>query len=159
MTRLKIGPIEAEWDRTLAETAVELEQAGVPRNRMTPPRQVPERRQSVDVRGDPMGSALTLLSQGHPNAAVMDAFTAIEAKLHTLLMEAGVSVTRLHVGGARLAKLAVEEKLISEETLRAIEGLATLRNLAAHGRGDLSTDRALEYLTLAEAVMYAVDNR
>jgi hypothetical protein len=47
--------------------------------------------------------------------------------------------------------------LISEETFRAVGGLAVLRELAAHGHDDtISADRARDYLVLADAVLYAL---
>jgi hypothetical protein len=42
-------------------------------------------------------------------------------------------------------------------TLNSIDGLAVLRNLAAHGRSDgTSTERARDYVSLADAVLYAL---
>lgn len=51
--------------------------------------------------------------------------------------------------------------MINQETLTAIEGLAVLRNLAAHGRADseLDTSRALEFVHLANAVVYSIRAR
>jgi hypothetical protein len=43
-----------------------------------------------------------------------------------------------------LARLAREQGTISDSTLRAVEGLSVLRNLAAHGR-DGEVDREIAH--------------
>lgn len=54
-----------------------------------------------------------------------------------------------------LARLAQRHGLVSDETLKAIEGLAVMRNLSAHSpTDDISADRARDYLALADAVLY-----
>jgi hypothetical protein len=54
-----------------------------------------------------------------------------------------------------LARLGQRQGLVSDETLNAIEGLAVVRNLSAHNPSDnISTDRARDYLALADAVLY-----
>jgi hypothetical protein len=58
-----------------------------------------------------------------------------------------------------LASLVRERGLISDETLTAVEGLSVFRNLTAHGGGDIGTDRAREYLALADAVLYALRSK
>jgi hypothetical protein len=54
------------------------------------------------------------------------------------------------------AGLAQERGLISDESLAAIEGMSVLRNLVAHSRSDIGVDRALDYLALADAVLYVL---
>jgi hypothetical protein len=52
---------------------------------------------------------------------------------------------------------AAERKLVSPETVNSMQGLAVLRNLALHGRGaDVSVDRAVDYLSLADALAYTL---
>jgi hypothetical protein len=49
---------------------------------------------------------------------------------------------------------------ISEEALNAINGLSVLRNLATHGQvPDLNPTRALEFVHLADAVLFALANQ
>ena len=61
------------------------------------------------------------------------------------------------MSGTALARQASSQKLISDETLSAIRGLAVLRNLAAHSPTDeIAADRARDYLALADAVLYAL---
>jgi hypothetical protein len=152
MSRLKIGPVEAEWDRTAAVTGVEVEQARV--TTLPSPPAGPRRSEvqsAVDLASD-------LLKSGHTDAAVIEAFGAIERSLLGLLMDAGVGVTQLHIGGAGLAKLAEQEGHVTEATARAIEGLAVLKNLAANSDTATTQDRATEYLTMTEGVLYAIEN-
>ena len=46
------------------------------------------------------------------------------------------------------------------ETVRAVEGIGELRDLAAHGRAeDLDQARALEHLALTDAISYVLDQQ
>jgi hypothetical protein len=47
---------------------------------------------------------------------------------------------------------------VTEKTATAIEGLAVLRNLAANTDVGTTMDRATEYLTMTEGVLYAIEN-
>ncbi|TCC35107.1 hypothetical protein [Kribbella sindirgiensis] len=49
-------------------------------------------------------------------------------------------------------------QLLSPAMRRLIEGLAVLRNLAAHTDTETSLDRAAEYLAMTESVLYAIEN-
>ncbi|WP_344220775.1 hypothetical protein [Kribbella sancticallisti] len=152
MKRLKIGPVEAEWDVRAAVTGVEVEQA---RSTALPTRPADSRRVEVQTAID---LARERLESGYTDTAVTEAFAAIEQSLLGLLIDAGVGVTQLHVGGAGLAKLAEQKGLITEKTATAIEGLAVLRNLAANTDVGTTMDRATEYLTMTEGVLYAIEN-
>ncbi|MGQ0463713.1 MAG: hypothetical protein ACT4QG_00165 [Sporichthyaceae bacterium] len=55
-----------------------------------------------------------------------------------------------------MAREAANAGLISQKAAKSVEGLARLRNLAVHG-GEVSTAQALEFLALAEATLYAID--
>ncbi len=82
-------------------------------------------------------------------------FARIESQLRQLLDDA-----ELDTGGAsalQLARRAQEAGLVQAETVRAIEGIAVLRNLAAHGHeAELDESRALDYLALTDAVSYSL---
>jgi uncharacterized protein YutE (UPF0331/DUF86 family) len=58
-----------------------------------------------------------------------------------------------------LVRNAVEVGAISRTTSEAIHQLRRLRNLAAHAHTDISYSEALEYIAIADAVMYALDAR
>jgi rRNA-processing protein FCF1 len=99
---------------------------------------------------------LLRLVEVSPSAAVMEAFARIERRLVDLLEEDGTSPDR-KVGAATLARTAFTLGLISNETRDAVEGLSILRNLAAHGpKDDISTERALDYVVMADAVLYTL---
>ena len=82
-----------------------------------------------------------------------------------LFAEAGLlSLGRLPSFSLGFLDLAIEARevgLISAASLEAIEGLTVMRNLAAHGRAqeDLDAARAIEYLDLADAVLYGLRHR
>jgi len=147
LSKAKVGPVEAEFDHELAEVRKELQRA-------------PEAAQSVEGAGEGLVSMLSLpeeltrLAEASPRAAVLEAFARIEARLAELLAEAGVEVIGAQSGVA-LARLAHRHELVSGETLNAVEGLAVMRNLAAHNpTDDISVERAREYLALADATLY-----
>jgi hypothetical protein len=140
--RLKAGPIEVEWDRTLSEARVELDQPGAP----------------LEAQGDrgPVSTELAELTRISPRAAVIEGFARVEQALHEKLKDVD-NDGKMRLGAAGLARLGAEHNLVNEETVRAIEGLATLRNLAAHGRdGETTPDRAMDYLALVDAVLYVL---
>lgn len=138
---LKAGPLEIRWDREITEVKAEL---GAP----PPPAGRPRHE-------GPAESDLTDLARTNPTLAVMEAFIRVEKQLGALLAGAGIKAGRVHAGA--LARQAFEAKLIQPETMRAVEGITVLRNLAAHGQAeDLSEGRALEYIALADAVSYAL---
>jgi hypothetical protein len=146
LRRARAGPtgLELEWERQRAEAEVEVEAAG------GTPQQAPR-----DLAED-----LAAVANALPSAAIMEAHARVEAELREMLEEAGVPAADLRRGGAaRLARLAATRGLISDEAVRAVEGIGVLRNLAAHGRaGDLTAEQALDYLVLADSVLYAIRN-
>jgi hypothetical protein len=94
-----------------------------------------------------------------PGAAVMEAFSILERALRQKLQATNIDAEPdVRIGAVGLARIAAREGLITDETLRAVEGVAVLRNLAAHGHErEISPERAREYLTLMDAVLYALD--
>lgn len=143
--RFKVGPVEAEWDRTVAEAQVELDQPGIPA--ALPP-------------AGPVSVELAEVAERSPTAAVMEAHATVERELRQLLVDTGVPDSELRAGAAWLARLGVERGVVTKETLSAVEGISVLRNLAAHGRaGEVTVERAVDYLALADAVLYAIRNK
>lgn len=144
--RVKAGPVEVEFDQLQAEVREELarspELAGA---------QVPALTASLR-------EELSRLAEASPQTAVGLAFQQIEARLSEMLSNVGVPPSSA-MGGRALARLARKHDLISDETLAAIEGLSVLRDLTAHAGGDISADRARDYLALADAVLYALRSK
>jgi hypothetical protein len=99
---------------------------------------------------------LLRLVEVSPSAAVLEAYARTERRLIELLEEDGTRLDRI-VGAVALARMAFIAGMISSETRDAVEGLSTLRNLAAHGPKDaISFERALDYVVRAHAVLYAL---
>jgi hypothetical protein len=143
LRRAKAGPLEMEWERQLAEAEVDIEAVGVPR-----PTVAPE-----------LVEDLAPVAQASPTAAIMEAYARVEAELREMLKGKGLSELEMRAGGARLARVAARYGLVSEETVRAIEGIGVMRNLAAHGQPRaISSEQALDYLVLADSVLYAIRN-
>jgi hypothetical protein len=141
--RLRAGPIEVEFDQELAEVREELsrspELAGA----------------ALQVSRASLAEELARLTEVSPRSAVLEAYARIEAQLIALL--GGADVEYRTVRGAALASKARAQELISDETLVAVEGLSILRSLAAHSPSDeIGTERARDYLALADAVLFAL---
>jgi hypothetical protein len=145
LRRLK-GPagLEAFYDETAVETkeaaAAALKAAGVT-----------EQPSPLLILDDLEGVA-----KASPRGAVVDASSRIEMRLLELLRDNDVDVGENRSLGT-LASVAFKRGLIGESTLQAVLGLRVLRNLAVHGTDeDLDSTRALEFLTLADAVLYSL---
>lgn len=143
LSRLKAGPFEAAWNLQVAEVEAEL-----PRS--------PSGATSAD--GAPATNRLRKIAQAAPAAAVLGAFASIEEQLRQILLNAGMDPGG---GGAmQMARRALEAGLVRPEIVKAVEGAAVLRNLAAHGReADLDEARALDYLALVDAVSFALGHQ
>ena len=104
---------------------------------------------------------LTEIAQSTPRAAVVEAFIRIESELTQILKGAGLLADARPMGARQLALMALDHDLITAESANAIEGLAVMRNLAVHGGddGQLDQQRAIEYLHLAEAVLFALRSK
>lgn len=104
--------------------------------------------------GDEDLDELLALAQQEPMTAIQAAYDAIADRVRELGVAAGVDgaeTTNL----ARLSRALLERGLINAKDERALAGLVTLRNLAAHGPPPQGR-RAGEFIVLAEAVMYAL---
>jgi len=143
LTSLKAGPLEAVWDREVAEVVAEL------------PQPQPS---ATESRGGAGTNRLREIARAAPAAAVLTAFAEIEEQLQQILVDAGLDAGR---GGAvQMARRALEAGLVQPEVVKAVEGAAVLRNLAAHGReSDLDEARALDYLALTDTVSFALGHQ
>ena len=138
--RVKAGPIEVEWPEVATEARVALATA-------------PEAK-AVASEGS-LTERLAETAEKEPAAAIMAAWAEVERALRAKLGDLGVR--QPSIAGMMLARLARERGLISDASFQAIEGLAMLRNLAAHGRTEeVDREKALDYLTLADATLYAI---
>jgi hypothetical protein len=142
LRRLKAGPggVELEFERILPKVQAQVAAAE------------PGEKRPIE----PSSDELAEVAQRSPAAAVLGAYARLEAELRAGLVKAGNQQAD-KLAGRHLVHAALERGLISEQTAEGIEGVALLRNLSAHGReGDLSVERALDYITLVDALLYAV---
>jgi hypothetical protein len=116
--------------------------------------------QAAEVFGGGLVGELTPVAEAAPEAAVMEAFARIEQELRRITQGLEPTENLKRMGVRQLAVVASRHGKISDEVLNAINGLSVLRNLAAHGQvSDLNTTRALEFVHLADAVLFALANQ
>ena len=154
---LKVGPTGVEletWDQAAAEVRTEVG---------TPPRPG----ESIPIRITEAGPPLEpepavslreefeLLAESTPNAAVIEAFIRVESQLRASVGRL-VANAPINLGGRALARFALDQGVINDATFNAFDGLSVMRNLAAHDGDDLDSGRALEFLDLADAVLYTI---
>jgi hypothetical protein len=138
---LAAGPFRIEWKRRAEAVEADLGR---------PP--------SIS-RGEIGGAAgrLDEIAEVSPTGAIVETFGQIESSLRSVLEERGIEDLDRPWSVRRLAEVAHEQGLITAETQDAIEGLSVMRNLAAHGgQEDVSTQRAHEFIALAQGVLYAI---
>jgi hypothetical protein len=147
--RWKVGPTGAEveyWEQAASEALEQL-----------PPNAAEKAEEAL---GGGLAGELTPLAEIAPSAAVMEAFVRIEREVRRIVMDPPSLAQPRQIermGGRQLAVIAHQDGRISDQSLNAIDGLVVMRNLAAHGRGgEIDTDRALEFVHLADAVLYAL---
>lgn len=144
LRRLKAGPLEAEWDEKVAAARVEVAES-------------PEVADAPPPSGPLVSERLREVAERSPRGAVLGAYAEIEEALRERLSEAGLAPA-LPMSGRRLADLAVERGIISEQAAESVRGATVLRNLAAHGPADeLDARKAFDFLVLADGVMYAIE--
>ena len=96
-----------------------------------------------------------LLEQGRhlakPTSAIVLAWNELEGLVRHRLDRAGASGTSA-LGSARLLDLALQCGAITEVQYRSLRGLNAMRNLAVHGEREVETNRADEFLAMADAM-------
>ena len=139
LSRFRAGPVEFEFQRQLAELETQVESVAP----------------APGDDADGVSPELRELARRVPDAAIFEAFGQVEERLRELIRESGHEPAA--VGAVALARVARGRDLITAETVKAIEGLAVMRNLAAHNRSTgLAADQALEYLDIVHAVLYTL---
>ena len=136
LQRLRYGPLELDFERRVAELAVEAE-------RELPPEPRP---------GDnPAEARLLELAQVSPRAAVLEAWLQVEQAAMALSRREGLALSSRELRTPLLLGQALEQAgALDESKLEIYHRLRNLRNAAAHATGfELDTDAALEYVRLA----------
>lgn len=151
--RWKAGPagVEVEyWEKTIAEARQDLAQ-----DRGSTPAEVA----AAEERPREFRDEMTELAAISPRSAVMESFRRVELQLRSKLQNVGVEQVR-PTGARMMAETALQHGLVTAATVDAIRGMSTLRNLAAHGHDDSEIDqvRALKFIDLAEAVLFALEH-
>lgn len=141
LPRLRAGPFEAEWEAIAARTtaAVEPTEEGAERN-------------EVRLVVDP----LRRLARLQPAGAIVEAYGLVDRGMHDLLKDVPVRDLVYMPLDREYAWIALDRGLIDSMTATAIQGLASLRNLAAHVAQTISEERALSFLDLTEDVLVAL---
>jgi len=98
-------------------------------------------------------STLADTAKEAPAAAVTIAYAEIEKAIRARIGEAAEGAK---LSSSVLVAMALGRGVISSETAEAVRGLTVLRNLAAHG-DEVDPAKALDYLMLADAVIYAIE--
>lgn len=139
LKKVKAGPVELEWAKEIeqAEQQVKHEVFG-----------------NEDAVVQTMPLRLREIAKLSPEDAVVASFREIELLIRRLVESVGPDSNRSMV---ELVKNAVEANIITRTTGDAIHQLRRLRNLAVHERTDISYSEALEYIAIADAVMYTLD--
>lgn len=141
LRRLKLGPggAELEWEQAVVEVAASSVRA------------LP----SQDGLDDELDN-LERMAERTPDAAMQQAFAVVERELLRVIDESKIELVandrRPHI----LIKSAYHGKLITKETGEALRGLVTLRDLAARDPQGVSREKAIDYLVLVRAVLYAL---
>ena len=145
LRRVKAGPLEAEWDETVAEVLIDVAKSPETSDLPAPDRSlVSERLQQIAMQS--------------PRAAVLAAYAEFEEALRRrLTLDGYAEAERRPLSARQMAVVAEERNLISRQTADAIQGATVLRNLAAHGPEDeIDARKALDFLTLADGILYAI---
>ncbi len=141
--RLRAGPIEVEFDRELTAVRTELSALAT---------------ETAQEAGR-LSQELSRLVDVSPRIAILEAFSRIEIRLAQVLRE-GSDVWLAPGLGLMMAQTAHGLGLISDESLKAIEGLAILRNLVVNAPDvDPGAQRARDYIALADATLAALRHK
>lgn len=137
------GSFELAWARQQTSLGIDLEKRGTDAQPDTP---VPTDASLEEARS---------LAAASPAQAIVRGYDAIENRLVRLADDRAVP----RDGSLRpLEERLLGAHVLSEETAHAVRGVAAMRNLAMHAPGDEpTTQRADEFLTLAEGTLYAID--
>jgi hypothetical protein len=142
LRRLRSGKSDAEFDRIAGQTKAELT--------------------ATVSAGAPGGAGIPVLlrfagaADDDPAAAIAQAFGAVEAALRDLLGSSGKLVPMGSGDPTAVARFARDQGLVPESIVRAVDGLAALRNVASADPTRVTRDHAVTFLALVDALLYAI---
>ncbi len=163
MTQLKVGPLEANWHD--AENYVKQNLALIhghgldaPQDEVSAPGEHEPAFPEPPTSAAPESEAGTSLYEASPKVMVEGRWREIEEALRTTVRRADLFPPE-HIGQMDfddLLSVAVNSRLINAATLRSIEGLWHMRNLARSRGGDLTEQQAEDFSILVGATLYAM---
>ena len=141
LRRLRAGQSDAQFDRV----------AGLAKAELTA---------TVSSRDPGPGGIPALLrfaaaADDDPSSAITQSFGAVDVALRELLASSGKLVPVGSGDPAAIARFARDQGLVPESLVRTVDGLSTLRNLAAADPARVTKDQAAKYLALVDAFLYA----
>jgi hypothetical protein len=138
LKRLRAGPLEAEFDRVYSHV-----QGGLPSS-------------SAAVVDSPVSEELKATAETAPRAAIIEAHKRVDDALRVMLYDIGEKPSET-ASTMELASQASQSGLITPDSLRAVEGVTMLKNLAVGGpSSDVAEQRVDEFLVLVDSVLYAL---
>ena len=142
---MKAGPVELEYWETAALEVAQSVAVAVP---------------PISEEEDAEIHRLMVLADSAPNATILESFGLIEREVRAIVNRSELPAPRT-VPVPVIADKLVAAGAITPESATAIRGLATLRNVAAHGAdSDLpAASRAREYVVLTTAVLFALRHK
>lgn len=92
-----------------------------------------------------------------PDAAIVGAYDAVRDDLRERLIADGMPASELpnDASAGHLATLAVDRGVITDASENAVQGLTALRNLATTTHRDVTPTQAVDYIHMANAVLYS----
>jgi hypothetical protein len=144
--RLKLGPAgaELEWQQVAAEVRAEVVSS------------------KASTGGSPIDggpgdlSELDGLAARSPADAIGVASSVLLGELRRLVRESKPELLADYPSPHVLLKTAHHEGVISRENAEALRGMLTLRDLTAHRPETATVERAVDFIVMARAVLYAL---
>jgi hypothetical protein len=141
LKRVRVGPVEAEWHEQAAQATAELVASTVATN----PELGAQLRRHRVIEHDPL-------------KAVTEGIEEVDQTLREMLLKHGVEVPadKDLVGPMALVRIARENGLVEEATVRSIDGVSVMSNLAMSDPRGVTGEQALEFRALVDAVLYVL---
>lgn len=99
---------------------------------------------------------LRALADVQPTTAILQGYETLESVLRRILEAANLADDQSHLPPASVRKAAAHG-LVEESSIAAVDGLAVMRDLVAHGgSAQVSTRDAHSYISLVTAAIYAI---
>lgn len=147
LRRLRAGQSDAEFDRLVGQTKAELTATVSAVS-------------TVSAGGGgpaiPVLLRFATMADEDPASAMAQAFGAVETALRDLLVTSGKLVPVGSGDPTAIARFARDQRLVPESIVRAVDGVVTLRNLAASDPARATRDHARQYLALIDATLFAI---